>query len=148
MLTTLWFALKIKFVLKIRKQCVGDFKESLMTVPCSVVKHLGHLGSGQSTQEVGRNTRLRLLFPPAYTSFVLQPLLDCFKTEQSTVKASLAVNYNYNFSSFQLKTDSNTTIAPKTASCPVIRFLVLLDTACIFQLFIASITQTAHSGPS
>ena len=25
MLTTLWFALKIKFVLKIRKQCVGDF---------------------------------------------------------------------------------------------------------------------------
>ena len=46
MLTTLWFALKIKFVLKIRKQCVGDFKESLMTVLCSVVKHLGHLGSG------------------------------------------------------------------------------------------------------
>ena len=156
-LTPLWFALKIKFVLKIRKQCVGnltDFlnhktnKESLMTVLCSVVKHLGHLGSGQSTQEEGRNTRLRLLFSPAYTSFVLQPLLDCFKTEQSTVKASLAVNYNYNFSSFQLKTDSNTTIAPKTASCPAIRFLVLLDTACIFQLFIASITQTAHSGPS
>ena len=57
MLTTLWFALKIKFVLKIRKQCVGDFngfflitkqiKEALcMTVLCSVVKHLGHLGSG------------------------------------------------------------------------------------------------------
>ena len=68
--------------------------------------------------------------------------------EQSTVKASLVVNYNYNFSSFQLKTDGNTTIAPKTTSCPVIRFLVLLDTAWIFQLFIASITQTGHSGPS
>ena len=31
------------------------------TVLCSVVKHLG---SGLSTQEVGRNTRLRLVFPP------------------------------------------------------------------------------------
>ena len=36
--------------------------------------------------------------------------------------ASLFVNYNYDFSSFQSKTDSDTTIAPKTASCPVIRF--------------------------
>ena len=55
MLTTLWFALKIKFVLKIRKQWVGEFngffyhktnKESLMTVLCPVVKHLGHVGRG------------------------------------------------------------------------------------------------------
>ena len=35
------------------------------TVLCSVVKHLG---SGQSTQEVGRNTRLRLVFPPILLS--------------------------------------------------------------------------------
>ena len=27
MLTTLWFALKIKFVLKIRKQCVGNLTD-------------------------------------------------------------------------------------------------------------------------
>ena len=32
---------------------------------CSVVKHLG---SGKSTQEVGRNTRLRLVFPPTLLS--------------------------------------------------------------------------------
>ena len=32
---------------------------------CSVVKHLG---SSKSTQEVGRNTRLRLMFPPTLLS--------------------------------------------------------------------------------
>ena len=47
---------------------------------CSVVKHLE---SGDSTQEVGRNTRLGLVF---------SPLPACFTTEQSTVKASLFVN--------------------------------------------------------
>ena len=47
MMTTHSFALKIKFVLKIRQQCVGRFnglfiietnKEAL-TVLCSVIKH-------------------------------------------------------------------------------------------------------------
>ena len=32
-------------------------------------------------------------------------------------------SYNYNFLSFQSKRDRNTTIVPKTANCPVIRFL-------------------------
>ena len=72
--------------------------------------------------------------------------------EQSTVKASLVVNYNYNFSSFQSKTDSNTTIAPKTASCPVIRFFGFCWTQLgmhFFQLFITFIIQTVvlHKQP-
>ena len=57
-------------------------KEAL-TVLCSVVKHLG---SGWNTQEVGRNTRLRLVFPLT--------LLSCpsrFITEQSTVETSLFI---------------------------------------------------------
>ena len=44
---------------------------------CSVVKHLG---SDQSTQEVGKGSS-------PYTSFLLQPLLACVTAEQSTVKA-------------------------------------------------------------
>ena len=62
-------------------------KEAL-SVLCSVVKHLG---SGDSTQEVGRNTHLRAHVPP-YTSFVLSLLPACFTTKQSTVEASLFVN--------------------------------------------------------
>ena len=61
------------------------FKEA-STVLCSVVKHLG---SGNSTQEVGRNSGLRLVF--LYTSFVLSPLPVCFKTEQSTVDKRLRI---------------------------------------------------------
>ena len=52
----------------------------VLTVLCSVVKHLGL--SGYSTQEVGRNTRLTARVSP-YTSFVLSPLPACFTTEQS-----------------------------------------------------------------
>ena len=44
--------------------------EEASTVLRSVVKHLG---SGWTTEEVGINTRLRLVFP-AYTCFVLKPL--------------------------------------------------------------------------
>ena len=93
-----------------------------------------------------------------YVSCFPQPtLLSCSSRflralklhEQSTVKASLVVNYNYNFSSFQSKTDSNTTIAPKTASCPVIRFFGFCWTQlAFFQLFITFMIQTAHSCPS
>ena len=36
-----------------------------LTVLCSVIKHLG---SGWSTQEIGRNTRLRLVFLPTLLS--------------------------------------------------------------------------------
>ena len=54
---------------------------------CSVVKHLG---SSNSTQEVGRNTRLMTHVSP-HTSFVLSLLPACFTTEQSTVEASLFV---------------------------------------------------------
>ena len=40
-------------------------KKEASTVLCSAVKHLG---SGWSTQEVGRNTRLRLVFSPTLLS--------------------------------------------------------------------------------
>ena len=118
-----------------------------MTVLCSVVKHLS---SGlESTQEEGRNTRLRLVFRPTLLQCSSRFLRALKLHEQSTVKASLVVNYNYNFSSFQSKTDSNTTIAPKTASCPVIRFFGFCWTQlAFFQLFIRFITQTTHSCPS
>ena len=46
------------------------------------------------TQEVGKNTRLSARVSP-HTSFVLWPLLACFTTEQSTVKASLFVKNMY-----------------------------------------------------
>ena len=49
----------------IRGEFYGFFIIKQLKKPwlCSV-----HLGSGQSTQEVGRNTRLRLLFPPTLLS--------------------------------------------------------------------------------
>ena len=60
MLTTLLFALEIKFVLKIesnmwRIKRILYYKTSreALTLLCSVVKHAG---SGESTQEVRRNT--------------------------------------------------------------------------------------------
>ena len=56
---------------------------------CSVVKHLG---SGDITQEVGRNTHLTARVSPC-TSFALLPLPVCFTTKQSTVEASLFVKY-------------------------------------------------------
>ena len=58
-------------------------------VLCAVVKNLG---SGQSTQEVGRNTCLSLVFLP--TSLVLWPLPASFTTKQSTVEASPFVKYD------------------------------------------------------
>ena len=54
---------------------------------CSIIKHSG---SGESTQEVGRNTHLSARVSP-YTSFVFTPPLVCFITEQSTVEAFLFV---------------------------------------------------------
>ena len=148
-LTTLWFALKIKFVLKIRSNALGnltDFfnhktnRESLMTVLCSV----------RARKKQGETLDYVSCFPqPTLLSCSSRFLCALKLHEQSTVKASLVVNYNYNFSSFQSKTDSNTTIAPKTASCPVIRFFGFCWTQlAFFQLFITFITQTAHSCPS
>ena len=49
--------------------------EEASTVLCAVVKHLV---SGWSTQEVGRNTRLRTSRVSTYTSFVLKTLPACF----------------------------------------------------------------------
>ena len=114
-----------------------------MTVLCSVVKHLCS-GLEHSRRREKHSITSRV---SPYTSFVLQPLLACFKTART--EHSLVVNYNYNFSSFQSKTDSNTTIAPKTASCPVIRFFGFCWTQlAFFQLFITFMIQTAHSCPS
>ena len=55
-----------------QSECVEKMIDSLLstneeafTELCSVVKHLG---SGDSTQEVGRNTRLRLVFLPTFFS--------------------------------------------------------------------------------
>ena len=45
------------------------------------------------SDDVGRNTRRF-----SYTSFVLEPLLACFTTEQNTFKASLFVEKKKNFS--------------------------------------------------
>ena len=66
------FALEINFVLKIESNaegisCILHYKANrkALTALCSVVKHLG---SGQSTQEVRRNTRLRLVFLPTILS--------------------------------------------------------------------------------
>ena len=119
-----------------------------MTVLCSVVKHLSS-GLEHSRRREKHSITSRV---SPYTSLVLQPLLAYFKTEQSTVKASLVANYNYNFSSCQSKTDSDTTIAPKTASCPVIRFFGFCWTQLgmhFFQLFITFIIQTVvlHKQP-
>ena len=69
---TLLFALEIKFVLKIESN-VWEIERILyyetnretLTVLCSVVKHLG---SGWSTQEMGTNTLLRLVFLPTLLS--------------------------------------------------------------------------------
>ena len=65
--------LERKFVLKMRVNGWGNktilyhkTNKEASTAFCSVVKQLE---SCWSTQEVGRNTRLRLVFP--YTSFVL-----------------------------------------------------------------------------
>ena len=59
--TTLLFALEINFVLKIESNAWGILRilyyktnREALTVLCSVVKHLG---SGWSTQDVGRITR-------------------------------------------------------------------------------------------
>ena len=59
------------------------------TVLCSVIKHSG---SGESTQEVGRNARLSARISP-YTSFMLVPLPACFIPEQSTVEAFFIKDY-------------------------------------------------------
>ena len=64
---------------------------------CSVVKHLG---SGQSTQEVGKTLDYVSCFP--YTYFVLYMLPACLTTEQITVEASLFVKYWNYFSKLQL----------------------------------------------
>ena len=64
LLTTVLFAFDIKFVLTdcnawgIKRILYYKINREALTVLCSVVKHLG---SGLSTQELGRNTRLRLV---------------------------------------------------------------------------------------
>ena len=68
--TTLLFALEIKFVLKIESNAWGRIlynktNREALTMLCSIVKHLR---SGWSTQEVGRNIRLRLVFLPTLLS--------------------------------------------------------------------------------
>ena len=68
--TTLLFALEIKFVLKIEINAWGRIlynktNREALTMLCSIVKPLR---SGWSTQEVGRNTRLRLVFLPTLLS--------------------------------------------------------------------------------
>ena len=73
MLTTLFFVLELKLVLKL-KVMRGEFNgffilkktnREALTMLCSVVKHLG---SGYSTQEVGRNTRRSRVFLPTLCS--------------------------------------------------------------------------------
>ena len=49
----------------------------------SVIKHSE---SGESTQEVEKNTHLRLVFPPTFLVLLLFPA--CSVTEQSIAKAS------------------------------------------------------------
>ena len=78
------FENKAKFVRKIIDFYHKRNKKAL-TVLCSVIMHSG---SGESTQEVGENTRVS-----PCTSFVLAPLPTCFITEESTVKAILFVKY-------------------------------------------------------
>ena len=64
LLTTVLFAFDINFVLTdcnawgIKRILYYKTNREALTVLCSVVKHLG---SGLSTQELGRNTRLRLV---------------------------------------------------------------------------------------
>ena len=55
---------------------------------CSVVKHLG---SGDSTQEVGRNTQLPLVFPLALQQNRAQPRLLYLLTREVLYK-----NYRFN----------------------------------------------------
>ena len=155
-LTPLWFALKIKFVLKIRKQCVGnltDFfiaKQIKKPYDCALFCCKALMQRSRALKKKGETLDYVSCFPQPTLLSCSSRFLRALKLhEQSTVKASLVVNYNYNFSSFQSKTDSNTTIAPKTASCPVIRFFGFCWTQlAFFQLFIRFITQTTHSCPS
>ena len=155
-LTPLWFALKIKFVLKIRKQCVGnvtDFfiaKQIKKPYDCALFCCKALMQRSRALKKKGETLDYVSCFPQPTLLSCSSRFLRALKLhEQSTVKASLVVNYNYNFSSFQSKTDSNTTIAPKTASCPVIRFFGFCWTQlAFFQLFITFMTQTAHSCPS
>ena len=64
LLTTVLFAFDINFVLTdcnawgIKRILYYKINREALTVLCSIVKHLG---SGLSTQELGRNTRLRLV---------------------------------------------------------------------------------------
>ena len=65
-------ALEINFVLKIESNAEGiswilhyKANRKALTALCSVVKHLG---SGQSTQEVGRNMRRSRVFLPTLLS--------------------------------------------------------------------------------
>ena len=67
---------------------------------CSVVKHLG---SGDSTQEVERNTRLRLVFPPTLLSCYRRFLSACFQQNRAQSRFLFFVNnfsipYDQNFS--------------------------------------------------
>ena len=59
------------------------------TVLCSVIKHLG---SGYSTQEAGRNTRLSARVSP-YRFFRALAASCVLTTEQNIVEASLFVKY-------------------------------------------------------
>ena len=66
MLTTLLFALEIKFVLKIESSAWG-----ISRILCykTLIKHLR---SGKSTQEAGRNNRLLFVFLPTLLYTALQ----------------------------------------------------------------------------
>ena len=68
----MFLALELKFILKTESNTRGferilyyKANREALTVLCSVAKHLG---SGYSTQEVGRNTRTRLIFLPTLLS--------------------------------------------------------------------------------
>ena len=84
------FENKGKFVRKIIDSVYHKTNKKASTVHCSVIKHSG---SGESTQEVGRNARLSARVSP-YTSFMLVPRPECFITEQSTVEAFLFAKYS------------------------------------------------------
>ena len=92
----LFLAWKIKFGLKIQPNAWGNDRilyqktnKEASTVLCSVVKHLG---SGRALKKWGKTLDFVSRFPLHF--FRALPLPACFTTEQSTVKASLFVNYN------------------------------------------------------
>ena len=94
-LTSLLLVWKIKFGLKIQPNAWGNYwilyhktNKEASTVLCSVVKHLGN---SREPKKWGKTLDYVLCFPLHF--FLVLPLPACFTTEQSTVEASLFVNY-------------------------------------------------------